>query len=108
MNNGCICCTVRGDLIRILSGLMKRADQLDAIIVDPDAITRVKALFTEAFELPEDTMPSLAELRCHEPDCSPIETGIVARAQDAGMREWRIGKPITEISEADIALINSD
>ena len=34
MNNGCICCTVRGDLIRIHSGLMKRADQLDAIIVE--------------------------------------------------------------------------
>ena len=34
MNNGCICCTVRGDLIRILNGLMKRADQLDAIIVE--------------------------------------------------------------------------
>ena len=34
MNNGCICCTVRGDLIRILTGLMKRADQLDAIIVE--------------------------------------------------------------------------
>ena len=34
MNNGCICCIVRGDLIRILGGLMKRADQLDAIIVE--------------------------------------------------------------------------
>ena len=34
MNNGCICCTVRGDLIRILSGLMKRADKFDAIIVE--------------------------------------------------------------------------
>lgn len=34
MNNGCICCTVRGDLIRILNGLMKRADKLDAIIVE--------------------------------------------------------------------------
>lgn len=34
MNNGCICCTVRGDLIRILNGLMKRADQLDAIFVE--------------------------------------------------------------------------
>ena len=34
MNNGCICCTVRGDLSRILRGLMKRADQLDAIIVE--------------------------------------------------------------------------
>ncbi|MEC8585000.1 MAG: GTP-binding protein [Pseudomonadota bacterium] len=34
MNNGCICCTVRGDLIRILGGLMKRADKFDAVIVE--------------------------------------------------------------------------
>ena len=34
MNNGCICCTVRGDLIRILGGLMKRTDKFDAIIVE--------------------------------------------------------------------------
>ncbi len=34
MNNGCICCTVRGDLIRILSGLMKRPDNFDAILVE--------------------------------------------------------------------------
>ena len=34
MNNGCICCTVRGDLIRILGGLMKRADKFDAIILE--------------------------------------------------------------------------
>lgn len=34
MNNGCICCTVRGDLIRILSGLMRRKDKFDAILVE--------------------------------------------------------------------------
>ena len=34
MNNGCICCTVRGDLIRILGGLLKRADQLDGILIE--------------------------------------------------------------------------
>jgi G3E family GTPase len=34
MNNGCICCTVRGDLIRILDGLMRRKDKFDAIIVE--------------------------------------------------------------------------
>ncbi|MBH5388562.1 CobW family GTP-binding protein [Bradyrhizobium diversitatis] len=34
MNNGCICCTVRGDLIRILEGLMKRRGKFDGIIVE--------------------------------------------------------------------------
>ncbi len=34
MNNGCICCTVRGDLIRIISGLMKRKGRFDGIIVE--------------------------------------------------------------------------
>jgi len=34
MNNGCICCTVRGDLIRILGNLMKRRDRFDRIVVE--------------------------------------------------------------------------
>ena len=34
MNNGCVCCTVRGDLIRIIEGLMKRKGKFDAIIVE--------------------------------------------------------------------------
>lgn len=34
MNNGCICCTVRGDLIRILGNLMKRKDAFDYILIE--------------------------------------------------------------------------
>ena len=34
MNNGCICCTVRGDLIRILGHLMKRRDKFDYIVIE--------------------------------------------------------------------------
>jgi len=34
MNNGCVCCTVRGDLIRVVEGLMKRPGRFDAIVVE--------------------------------------------------------------------------
>ena len=34
MNNGCICCTVRGDLIRIISALMKRKDRFDGMLIE--------------------------------------------------------------------------
>src|SRR5579859_349112 len=34
MNNGCVCCTVRGDLIRIIDGLLKRKGKFDAILVE--------------------------------------------------------------------------
>lgn len=34
MNNGCLCCTVRGDLIRILSSLTKRKDKFDYVLIE--------------------------------------------------------------------------
>ena len=34
MNNGCVCCTVRGDLVRVVQGLMRRPGRFDAIIVE--------------------------------------------------------------------------
>jgi G3E family GTPase len=34
MNNGCVCCTVRGDLIRVVQGLMKRRGGFDGIVIE--------------------------------------------------------------------------
>ncbi|MEL6354191.1 MAG: GTP-binding protein [Cyanobacteria bacterium J06627_28] len=34
MNNGCICCTVRGDLIRIIGNLMKRRDKFEHLVIE--------------------------------------------------------------------------
>jgi G3E family GTPase len=51
MNNGCICCTVRGDLIRIIGGLMKRKDKLDGMIIETtglaDPAPVVQTFFTD-------------------------------------------------------------
>ena len=53
MNNGCICCTVRGDLIRIFSGLMKRADSFDAIIVETTGLADPAPVVQTFFVDPE-------------------------------------------------------
>ena len=34
MSNGCLCCTVRGDLIRVLTNLSKRRDKFDYVLVE--------------------------------------------------------------------------
>src|SRR5262250_3028835 len=34
MNNGCICCTIRGDLIRTLHGLLTKGGDFDSIVVE--------------------------------------------------------------------------
>ncbi len=38
MNNGCVCCTVRGDLIRTVEGLMRRPGRFDAILVETTGV----------------------------------------------------------------------
>jgi len=40
MNNGCVCCTVRGDLIRVIEGLMKRKGKFDAIVVETTGLAK--------------------------------------------------------------------
>src|SRR5437016_14097257 len=37
MNNGCIRCTVRGDLVRIIHGVMRAEGRLDAAVCRPTA-----------------------------------------------------------------------
>ena len=44
MSNGCICCTVRGDLIRVLGNLMKRRDKFDYVLVETTGLADPGAL----------------------------------------------------------------
>ena len=50
MNNGCICCTVRGDLIRILGNIIQRDEHLDGILLKQQASLILVQLF-KAFSL---------------------------------------------------------
>jgi G3E family GTPase len=57
MNNGCVCCTVRGDLVRILGGLMKRRDRFDGIIVETTGLAD-PAPVAQTFFVDEDVRRS--------------------------------------------------
>jgi len=75
---------------------------------DPEAVRRIKALVIERFGLPDTTTLTVAELRCHEPDCPPVETVITSRAADGVIKDWRIVKPLSEVESADIDIVLSE
>ena len=66
------------------------------------SVRRIKELISEGFGLPEITTLAVAELRCHEPGCPPIETVITARHADGPAQDWRIAKPIKDITSKDV------
>jgi len=53
MNNGCVCCTVRGDLIRIVNALMKRASNFDGILIETTGLAD-PAPVAQTFFMDED------------------------------------------------------
>ena len=58
-NNGCICCKVRGDLIRILGNLMKRKDRFDYIVIETTWSGRPWAGSAERFFVDEEMQTNL-------------------------------------------------
>jgi G3E family GTPase len=60
MNNGCICCTVRGDLIRILGALMKRKGKFDGIIIETTGLANPAPVAQTFFV--DDTIKSRTRL----------------------------------------------
>ncbi len=59
MNNGCICCTVRGDLIRIIGTLLKRNDQFDGVIIETTGLAD-PAPIVQTFFVDEDLKDRIA------------------------------------------------
>jgi G3E family GTPase len=53
MNNGCVCCTVRGDLVRVVQGLLKRKGRFDGILVETTGLAD-PAPVAQTFFMDED------------------------------------------------------
>ena len=72
---------------------------------NPEIIRNLKTVFTDKFCISEDSTISVAELRCHEPNCPPVETVFTVRSSDGSIKDWRISKSASEIQIKDIELL---
>jgi G3E family GTPase len=59
MNNGCICCSIRGDLIRVLGSLVKRRGSFDAVLLETTGLADPAAII-QTFAMDEDTRDAFA------------------------------------------------
>ncbi|MDD3447332.1 MAG: GTP-binding protein [Zavarzinia sp.] len=95
MNNGCICCTVRGDLIRILSGLMRRKGKFDAILIETTGLAD-PAPVAQTFFVDEDVQAK-AKL-------DAVVTVVDARNIEARLDDSKEARE--QIAFADVILLN--
>ena len=65
----------------------------------------VKTWVIEGLGLNDSDLVTVAELKCHEPDCPPIETLISVHNSDGNRRDWRIHKSIADIAKVDVQKI---
>ena len=72
---------------------------------NPEIIRNLKNVFTEKISVSEDSTISVAELRCHEPNCPPVETVFTVRKSDGSIQDWRISKSASEIQIKDVEIL---
>lgn len=61
----------------------------------------LKKLIANKFKFDDETIISIAELSCHEPNCPPIETVITIRQVDGNIKNLKIHKSIDKIHPED-------
>ena len=71
--------------------------------VDPDLVQQVKAWVREALQVGDDTTLMVTELRCTEPDCPPVETVIALMETAQAGRQYKVHKPLSDITRSDVA-----
>lgn len=94
-NNGCICCTVRGDLLRILGQLLKRRDKFDYIIVETTGMADPGPV-AQTFFLDDDFKQQFL--------LDAIVTLVDARHIEKHLDEMK--EPGEQVAFADVILLN--
>jgi G3E family GTPase len=94
MNNGCICCTVRGDLIRIIGNLMKRCHQFDHLVIETTGLAD-PAPVIQTFFVDEDLRDKIA--------LDAVVTVVDAKHIQ---QHWDADEAQEQIAFADVILLN--
>ena len=94
MNNGCICCTVRGDLIRIIGNLMKRRHQFDHLVIETTGLAD-PAPVIQTFFVDEDMKDKIA--------LDAVVTVVDAKHIQ---QHWSADEAQEQIAFADVILLN--
>jgi G3E family GTPase len=94
MNNGCICCTVRGDLIRIIGNLMKRRDKFDHLVIETTGLAD-PAPVIQTFFVDEDMQGQL--------NLDAVVTVVDAKHIHD---HWEADEAQEQIAFADVILLN--
>jgi G3E family GTPase len=94
MNNGCICCTVRGDLIRIIGNLMKRRNKFDHLVIETTGLA--------------DPAPVIQTFFVDEDMRDKISLDAVVTVVDAKhiWQHWSSDEAQEQIAFADVILLN--
>ncbi|MBI3821236.1 MAG: GTP-binding protein [Planctomycetes bacterium] len=95
MNNGCICCTVRGDLIRILGKLLKRKDKFDYVLIETTGLADPAPVAQTFFS--DEEMKAKLQL-------DAIVTVVDARHIVQHLDDLR--EPEEQVAFADVILLN--
>jgi G3E family GTPase len=94
MNNGCICCTVRGDLIRIIGSLLEKREKFDHLVIETTGLA--------------DPAPVIQSFFVDEIMHSKTELDAVVTVVDAKhiWEHWDSSEAQEQIAFADVILLN--
>ncbi|MEO1403497.1 MAG: GTP-binding protein [Cyanobacteria bacterium J06635_1] len=94
MNNGCICCTVRGDLIRIMNDLMTRRDRFDHLVIETTGLADPAPVIQSFF---------VDEVMLRQTQLDAVVTVVDARYI---WDHWDSSEAQEQIAFADVILLN--
>ena len=94
MNNGCICCTVRGDLIRLISDLMTRCDRFDHLVIETTGLADPAPVIQSFF---------VDEVMLRQTQLDAVVTVVDAKHIE---EHWDSSEAQEQVAFADVILLN--